>query len=135
MDFRKKISKKLVLKLVLFVMAIALASVFDVYLDKNIEETKEVKSESKDTTKDHHSIYFIAQNNFVAAKTSVQKNFDRKLQLKSHDKFIRKFHQLRNHQVLKAEVQLQTTPMINSYHYLAFQNYSFSNPDDIPLRS
>lgn len=135
MDFRKKISKKLVLKLALFVAVMCLAGVFDVYIDQNAEAVKEIKSESKDDTKEQHSVYFIAQNNFVAAKTSVQKNFNRKLQLKSHDKFIRKYHQLRNNQVLKAEVQPQTTPLIDSYHYLAFQNYFFSDPDEHPAFS
>lgn len=135
MDFRKKISKKLVLKLLLFVAVIGLAAVFDAYSDKSTEEGKEIRSESKDATNDQHSVYFIAQSNCVTAKTSVQKNFNRKPQLKSHDKFIRKHHQLRNHQVLKAEVQSQTTPLIDSYHYLAFQNYFFSDPDDYPVFS
>lgn len=135
MNLREKISKKLVLKLALFVAVIGMAAAFDIYFDKIPEELKEIKSESKDSSKDQHSIYFIGQSNSLAAKTSVQKQCNRDSQLKSHDKFMRKHHQLRNHQVLKAEVQNQTTPLIDSYHYLAFQNYFFSDPDDNPLFS
>jgi len=134
-EFRKKISKKLALKLALFVAVIGLASVFDVYFDKNPGELKEIQSDSKENSKDQHSVYFIGQTNSLAAKTSIQKNFNRDSQLKSHDKFMRKFHQLRNHQVLHAEVQTQTTPLIDSYHYLAFKNCFFSEPDDDPLSS
>lgn len=132
-EIKKKITKKIILKLALFVGVIGIASLFDIYFDKNPEELKEIQSESKENSKEQNTVYLISQTNSIGAKTSVQKTLTRKLQPKSHDKFIQKYHQLRNYQVLKAEVQTQTTPLIYSYHYLAFKNYFFTNPDDDPL--
>jgi len=132
-DIKKKITKKVVLKLALFVAVIGFASLFDHYFDKNPEEFKEIQSESKANNNNQNTVYLISQTNAVVVKASVQKTLNNKFQLKSHDKFIQKYHQIRNYQVLKAEVQTQTTPLIHSYHYLAFKNYFFSDPDDDPL--
>lgn len=133
MDIKKKISKKLILRLALFVAVIGLASLFDIYLDENKvkpDETEQTKKEKK-----QEKIVLISQVTNFDLKTQVQKTVVRKLQVKQHDKLIQKYYQLRNYQVLKAEVQTQTTPLINTYHYLAFKNYFFSVPDDIPLIS
>jgi hypothetical protein len=132
-DIKKKITKKVVLKLALFVAVIGFAALFDHYFDKNQEEFKEIQSESKAHNNNQNTVYLISQTNTVVVKVSAQKTLNNKLQLKSHDKFIQKYHQLRNYQVLKAEVKTQTTPIINSYRYLAFKNYFFTDPDDDPL--
>ena len=135
MNIKKNISKKLLLRLALFVAVIGVASMFDVYFENNPEKLEEIQTESADNTGGQSRMYFVSQVNSVGAKTSGQKNTGRKLQVKSHDKFIQKYHQLRNYQVLKAEVQTQTTPLILSYHYLVFKNYFFTVPDDEPLIS
>lgn len=135
MDIKKKISKKLILRLALFVAVIGMASLFDIYFDEsNINPAKTETSQSNDEKK-QEKIVLISQVTNFDIKTQVQKACVRKLQLKQHDKLIQKYYQLRNYQVLKAEVQTQTTPLINTYHYLAFKNYFFSVPDDIPLIS
>jgi hypothetical protein len=135
MNFKKKISKKVVLKLALFVAVIGLATLFDHYFDKNTAEAKEIENSASKENQDQKSLIFISQSSNIVVKTTVEKTISRKLQLKSQDKFIQKYYQLRNYQVLKAEVQTQTTPLISTYHYLAFKNYFYSVPDDIPLNS
>jgi hypothetical protein len=135
MDFKKKISKKVVLKLAVFVAVIGLATLFDFYFDKNDAEVKEIEASSSKENHDQKTILLISQAPNCGIKTLAEKTVQRKLQLKSQDKFIQKYYQLRNFQVLKAEVQTQTAPLINSYHYLVYLNYFYSVPDDIPLNS
>ena len=135
MDIKIEISKKLLLRLAFFVAVIGVATLFDVYFENNPEKLKVIQTESADNTDRQSIIYFVNQTNAFDVKTSSQKDTGRKLQVKSHDKFIQKYHQLRNFQVLKAEVQTQTSPLILSYHYLVFKNYFFSAPDDEPLIS
>lgn len=110
-----------------------MATLFDIYFDKNELESAEIESNQSKDEKGPDSILLISQTPNFGAKTFEQKTFSRKVQIKSHDKFFQKYYQLRNYQVLKAEVQTQTAPLINSYHYLAFKNYFYSIPDDVPL--
>ncbi len=114
----------------LFVAVIGVATLFDIYFESDSGILEEIQNESAANMGEKGKMYFVNQTNTISAKTTSQKNTGRKLQLKSHDKFIQKYHQLRNYQVFKAEVQPQTTPLISSYHYLAFKNYFFSDPDD-----
>lgn len=131
--FKKKISKKLLLRLALFVAVIGVASLFDFYFENNPDKLENIQRESADNNAGHSKMYFVSHVISVDVKTYSQKSFGRKLPIKSHDKFVQKYHHLRNHQVLKAEVQTQTTPLIHSYHYLVFKNYFFTDPDDEPL--
>ena len=94
-----------------------------------------VEADADAHTGTQNTVYLINQTTTFAVKSTIQFASDKKLQIRSQDKLIQKFHQLRNYQVLKAEVQAQTTPLISTYHYLAFKNYHFSDPDDDPLRS
>ncbi len=114
---------------------IGLATLFDFYFDKNRVEIPELETSSTDENQEHKSILLISQTNGIGAKTLAEKTISRKFQLKSHDRFVQKYYQLRNYQVLKAEVQTQTAPIINTYHFLAFKNYYYSIPDDIPINS
>lgn len=114
---------------------IGLATLFDVYFDKSSVEITKIEAGSSEESQDQNKIILISQSSNLGVKTFEQEISVRKIQVKSHDKFMQKFYQLRNFQVLKAEVQTQTAPLINSYHYLAFKNYFFSDPDDIPLIS
>ena len=132
MIFKKKISKKIWMRLAIFVAVIGVATLFDVYFENNSETLKEIEAESTNNTNSQSKIYFVSQTNSFDLKASAEKDAGRKTPFKSHDKFIRKYHQLRNFQVLKAEVKTQTTPLILAYHYLAFRNYFFTHPDDEP---
>jgi len=123
------------MRLALFVAVIGMASLFDIYFSDTQVKPQETETGSGNDEKRQEKIVLISQSTNLDLKTQVQKPVVRKLQVKSHDKFIQKYYQLRNYQVLKAEVQTQTTPLINTYHYLAFKIYFFSVPDDIPLIS
>lgn len=133
MNIKQKISKKLVMRLALFVAVIGMASLFDIYFDNNQVKPEESETGSAKKESKQEKIILISQSVNLDLKTPVQKTVVRKLQVKSQDKLNQKYYQLRNYQVLKAEVQTQTTPLINTYHYLAFKNYFYSIPDDIPL--
>ena len=135
MSIKKKISRKMIMRLALFVAVIGMASLFDIYFDESKVKPEETETSQTNDEKKQEKIVLISQSANFDLKTQVQKNVVRKLQVKLHDRLLQKFYQLRNYQVLKAEVQTQTTPIINTYHYLAFKNYFFSVPDDIPLIS
>jgi len=135
LKFKRNISKKLLVRLALFIAVIGVATLFDVFFESNLERLEEMQTESTGNSREQGKMFFVTQTNSIGAKTYAQKHTGRKLQVKSHDKLIQKYHQLRNYQVLKTEVQTQTTPLINSYQYLAFKNYFFTNPDDEPLVS
>jgi len=135
MDIKKKISKKLILRLAIFIAVIGVASLFDVYFDNHHDQFGETSAESTQDKSEQGKVYFVSQANAIGAKTSIQKIPERKLKLRSHDKLIQKYHQLRNNQVLKAETETQTTPLILSYHYLIFKEFFYSGSDDVPLVS
>ncbi len=121
------------MRLALFVAVIGMASLFDIYFDNNQVKPEESETGSAKGERKQEKIVLISQSVNLDLKTPVQKTVVRKLQVKSQDKLNQKYYQLRNYQVLKAELQTQTTPLINTYHYLAFKNYFYSIPDDIPL--
>jgi len=132
-QIKVNITKKVAIQIALFLAIIGAAVLLDVYFEKSPAEFANIHTESEEETTEHGSVYLISQSSSVSLKTSVQKTSERKLQVKSHDKFLRKYHHLRNYQVFKAEVKKQTTPLILSYHYLVFQNYFFTHPDKDPL--
>ncbi len=134
MVIKRKLSKKLVIKLALFVAVIGMATLFDIYFEDNQVEIVEIEANSTKDEKANDTIHLINQSTDFGVKTSVQKTLSRKFQVKSQDKYIQKYYQIRNYQVLKTEVQAQTAPLINSYHYLAFKNYFYSIPDVPPLK-
>ena len=119
------------MRLVIFTVVIGAAFVFDTYFNSDkltVENTQENEQGSAKNT-----VFFISQVNSVGAKLTTPKINNKRFQVKSHDKYLQKYHQIRNYQVLKAELQTQTTPLILSYHYLVFQNYFFTIPDEVPL--
>ena len=135
MNIKTEISRRLVLQLAIFAVVIGLAMCFDIYFKDKKVDIAGIETNSSDNSNDQNTVHLITQSMDLGVKTYAQKIVARKIQIKSQDKYIRKYYQLRNYQVLKAEVQKQTTPLINSYHYLAYKNYFFTNPDDIPLIS
>jgi len=130
-QFKVNISRKLVVRLAVFFAVIATTVLLDVYFENNPEELQNIHAESQENN-EPGGVCLISQSTTTSFKTSAQKNVNRNLQVQLHDKFLRKYHQLRNYQVLKAEVEKQTTPLILSYHYLVFQNYFFTHPDKEP---
>lgn len=135
MKFKIKISKKLIFRLALFAAVLGFASLLDTYFEKNPVQIDQPVSKSNHSAEEHGTIYLFTQANTFSAKTSVQKAPSRKLFEQSHDKFLQKYHQLRNYQVLKADAQTHKVPLFLSYHYLVFRNYFYTVPDDEPLLS
>ena len=121
--------------MVLIAAVIGFASLLDNYLEKNPTQIKQTDSGSNHSANEHGTIYLFSQANTFNAKTSVQKLPTRRLFEQSHDKFLQKYHQLRDYQVLKADAKTHKAPLFLSYHYLVFRNYYFTVPDDEPLLS
>lgn len=133
LKIKLNISRKLVIRLAFFAAMIAAAFWMDAYLEKNPAELKNIEADAGAHNADQGEFYVLAQTGTVNVKTSVQKVQTRNHQIQQHDKFLRKYHSVRNYQVLKAEVIQQTTPLITSYHYLVYQNHSLTSPDEDPL--
>ena len=130
------ISKKLIIRLVLFTAVIGVASLLDNYLGKNPVHITQEDSGSNHSANEHGTIYLFTQANYTFnAKPSIQKTPSRKLFEQSHDKFLQKYHQLRNYQVLKADGKTHKISLFLSYHYLVFRNYFYTVPEDDPLLS
>jgi hypothetical protein len=124
------ITKRLLVQMAIISAIVGAAVLFDVYFENNPAELKNIQTESEKQGTETDGLYIIAQTGATSVKTSEQKSTVRKLQIQSHDKFLRKYHQIRNYQVRKAKAVAQTAPLIQSYHYLVFQNYFFTQPDD-----
>lgn len=119
----------------LLLAIVGAAVVADVYFDNHPAELEKIQAGSEKQSNEPGTVYLISQTGSPTVKSSVQKTQNRNLRVESHDKFLRKYHHLRNYQVLKAETATQTTPLILSYHYLVFQNHLFALPDEDPLIS
>ncbi len=136
MKFNIKISKKLILRLVLFAAVLGFASLLDTYFEKNPVQIDKPDTSPNHSASEHGTIYLFTQANYTFnAKPSIQKTPSRKLFEQSHDKFLQKYHQMRNYQELKADAKTHKVPLFLSYHYLVFRNYFYTVPDDEPLLS
>lgn len=130
MNIKIKLTKKQLLNLALFVAIVGAAALFDSYLDKNPVQIDEIGTGSNEQHNEPNTVYLHSQFNVPGAKVELQKPAFKKILPKIHDRFIQKYHQARNYQVLKTEVEPKTSPLILGYHYLAFKNYYFTDPDD-----
>lgn len=119
----------------LFMVIIGAAILADVYFENNPAEFENIQANSEESTNNSNTVNLINQTGSITVNTFVLKLSGKKLHIQSHNKFLRKYHNIRNNQVLKAEVKTQTTPLILSYHYLVFQNFFFTLPDEEPLIS
>ena len=136
MNIRIKISKGQLLKLVVFAALLGFAFILDSYLKKESVEITGKNTKKGNDTEVPGVIYFFAQSTTTFnAKISLQKTSDRKFFQQSHDKFIQKYHQLRNYRLLKCEAENLKEPLILTLHFLRFRNYFYSFSDDVPLIS
>lgn len=132
MGFKIKISKKTIIRLAVFTALIVAAVLFDHYFENHPVELNQVETGTSRQSAGHSFIYLFNSSNSFSAKTPVFRNYSRKLFVQTHNKLIQKFHQLRNYQVLKADMEKPQTPLIFSYHHLTFRHYYFTFPDDDP---
>ena len=121
------------MRLAVFVAIIAAAALFDFYSQKNGIEFQVTKNQKQDQTSEKGNVQLFSQTIDWGVKVQVMKPLFRKYQERTHTKLIQQFHQLRNFQVLKAEVQTRTAPLILSYQFLAFSTYYYSSPDDYSI--
>lgn len=122
----------MLIRLVVFAALIGAALVLDSYFEKNPADLDKIEAGAEQHNPEQGEVYILAQASTTTVKTSVQKTSVRDQRVEKHTKFLRKYHSIRNYQVLKAERIQQTTPLITSYHYLVFQTHLFS-PDEDPL--
>ncbi len=122
----------MLIRLVVFAALIGAALVLDSYFEKNPADLDKIEAGAEQHNSEQGEVYILAQVAPSTVKTSVQKTSVRDQRVETHTKFLRKYHSIRNYQVLKAERIQQTTPLITSYHYLVFQTHLFS-PDEDPL--
>ena len=114
----------------MFMAIIVAALVLDNYFGNNPEEVKKIQAESQEQSNEQGAVYLITQTASNTIKTFEDRVYSKNTKPQLHDKFLRNYHSIRNYQVLKAEVVMQTTPLISSYHYLVFQNHVFSPDED-----
>ncbi len=120
------------MQLAVFAALVAAAIALDAYFEKNPADLDQIQAGTEEHNPEQGEVYILAQATSSTVKTSLQKTSSRDSKIGKHTKFLRKYHSIRNYQVLKAEVIKQTTPLIASYHYLAFQTHLFP-PDEDPL--
>ena len=119
-----------------FAALLGFAFILDNYLEK-----ESVEIAGKSAQKGHDAevpgvVYFFAQGNTtLSAKISMQKTSVRKFFQQSHDKYIQKYHQLRDYQMLKCEAENSKDPLTLITHFLRFRNCFYSLSDDVPLIS
>ncbi|MBN2636087.1 MAG: hypothetical protein JXR61_07440 [Prolixibacteraceae bacterium] len=130
MNIKINLTKKHLLNLALFVAILGAAALLDFYFDKTQVQLSEANTNSNEKPNEPNMVHLFSQLNSPAAKVELQKPGFKNLQPKLHDRLIQKYHQIRNHQLLKAEFEPKTSPMISEYRYVAFKNYFFSDPDD-----
>lgn len=120
------------MNIAIFAAIIAVAAVFDIYSDNQGVKIGNIENNAGEKENEKGSVQLFSQSFDFGVKIQVLKTVQRKIVLKGHDKFLQRFHQLRNYQVLKAEVQTQKAPRILTREYLSFRNYTYFSPDDIP---
>lgn len=133
-NIREKILKKQLLKLFVLAVLLCFAFVLDNYLEKESVEITGKNTQKNRDTEEPCAVYFFVQSTTTSgAKILAQKTSMRKFLQKSHDKFIQKYHQLRNYQLLKCEAENLKEPLILTFHSMGFRNYLHGLSDDVPL--
>ena len=136
MNFRIKISKKQLLRLIIFASLLGFAFILGSYFEKSSIDIVDKSAQKSHEAEVPGIVCFFAQNaTTFSAKISMQKTSDRKFFQQSHAKFIQKYHQLRNYQLLKCEAENFKEPLILTLHFLGFRNCFYSLSDDVPLIS
>ena len=116
----------------IFLVLTGAALVLDAYSERNPAQLDNIHAGAKQNNPEQGEVYILAQTTSFSVKSSVQKASSRKIQIEKHTKYLRNYYSVRNYQVRKAEATNQTSPLIASYHFLAFQTHLFS-PDEDPL--
>jgi hypothetical protein len=133
LKFTRKISKKQWLQLLLFTTVIGLASLLDNYLEKNSLYIPVIQSQDKNTAENQNDLDLIEQFSIsINAKITFQKTPERKFPDLSTNKFLPRYHQLRNFQVLKADRNAESDHSGLTCHLPVLRFYRDYLPDEDP---
>lgn len=128
MKIRRYISKESLVKLALFLFMMGAASLFDVYHDDKSEFIVETESQNQS---DQVVLYICNPSANLTLKAPGQRILLKNLPQAENARYIRQHHSLRTFHILKAEVfDFQDYPAVRNL--IAFRNYHFTAPDDIP---
>ena len=123
------------MRLLVFAALLGFAFILDNRWEKESVEIADNNTQKNHDTEEPGIVYFFVQcNTTFSAKVLTQISV-RKLFQQSHDKFIQKYHQLRNYQLLKCEAKNLKKPCILILYFLEFKNGSGNLSDEIPLIS
>lgn len=127
-----KISRKLLIKVTFFAVVTVSAFLFDRYFDITKLKLDVNSSETGDNSSNHNLVNFIYPANTFSIKTLTIKPLTKNFSEVLHDKFLQRYHQLRNFQILKEETKTFKPPFYFSIHYLVFMNFGNFTADDKP---
>lgn len=130
MRIKEHITKKLLIRLAFFLALTGAALVLDAYFEKNPADFDNLKSGTEEHNPEQGEVYVLAQTTSFSVKSSVQRVSTRSVQIEKQAQFLRNYYSIRNYQVRKAEAINQTSPLIASYHFLAFQTHLFPPDED-----
>jgi hypothetical protein len=133
-NIRVKISKKQLLRLFIFVIFLGFTFILDNYLEKK-GSIEIVGNTQKSHAGEPRIVCFFQSTITFSTKVVMQKISIRKFVRQLHNKLIQKYHQLKNYQLLKCEVENFNKPVILTSHFLGLRNYFHSSSDDVPYNS
>jgi hypothetical protein len=119
------------LRLLFFVAVIASACIFDYYNSDNAIELNDKESINHPVSQKSNieGIAFLVSG-YTCQNPGVKTTF-KKIQDSEHDRYIRKFHQLRHFQMFKDETKITNIPDFHQFHKLLLRHKQPSLPDDI----
>lgn len=114
----------------IFLALTGAALVFDAYFEKNPADFDNLQTGTEEHNPEQAEVYVLAQTTSFSIKPLAQKVSMRNVQMEKQARFLRNYYSTRNFQVRKAEAIKQTSPLICSYHFLAFQAHLFPPDED-----
>ena len=128
-----KISKKTIVRLTVLAVLAGAAYFFDYYFENNPEKVAQLETSHSAESKTQGNFIFYELTRSLNAKQNLHKFPIRFIQSRIHDKFLQKYHQLRNYHVLKAESIKQKVPLVFLIHFVVFRDDHSTLPDDEPF--
>lgn len=128
MKLRGYITKRSLVNLALFILLMGCAWVFDMY---HVEDELFLVETHQDSQADQAKLYFCTPMASLTLKAPIQKILLKKSIQFNVARHLMLHHSSRAFHILKAEIP-EFPDNILDRNLLAFRNYHFSNPDDLP---
>jgi len=132
MHFKKYISNSFIIRLSLLVALIAAAAVFDMYHSSNLKLADKIRKIPVSDETETNKTFVCTQIPNFNLKTQGSEFSVRFRFACTQDKFLLKYYNLRTFQLMKAEALSSSFPILNSFHYLPFNQVLYASPDDTP---